>query len=200
MHKAQEYTLEEIEKILSFMVEIEKLKDIHRKTRPVGLERYENSAEHSWHVCLSALMLKDYANEQINIDRVIKMLLIHDLGEIDAGDTIIYASETQELKKKEAAGLERILNLLPESKAEEYIVLWHEFESGETADSKYAKAIDRVPPLLHNLHGGGHSWRENNVPKEKVFSLNSRISEGSQKLWKVLEAKLEKAVFSGILK
>ena len=83
------------------MIEIEKLKDVHRKTRPVGLERYENSAEHSWHVCLSALMLKDYSNEPINIDRVIKMLLIHDLGEIDTGDTIIYASETKELKEKE---------------------------------------------------------------------------------------------------
>ena len=200
MHKEQEYTLEEIEKILSFVIEIEKLKDVQRKTRPIGLERYENSAEHSWHVCLCALMLKDYANEKINIDRVIKMLLIHDLGEIDAGDTIIYASETQELKSKEAAGLARILNILPENKGEEYLMLWHEFESGETADSKYAKAIDRVPPLLHNLHGEGHSWSENNVPKDKVFSLNSRISEGSLKLWKVMEAKLEEAVINGILK
>lgn len=192
--------MQEIEQILIFVIEIEKLKDVQRKTRPVGLVRYENSAEHSWHVCLSALMLKDYANEQINIDRVIKMLLIHDLGEIDVGDTIIYASETQELKNQEAAGLERILNLLPEGKAMEYMELWLEFESGETADSKYAKAIDRVPPLLHNLHGGGHSWSENKVSKDMVFSLNSRINEGSQKLWKVLEAKLEEAVSSGILK
>jgi putative hydrolase of HD superfamily len=192
--------LEEIEQILSFIIEIEKLKGVHRKTRPVGLERYENSAEHSWHVCLSALMLKDYANEQVNIDRVIKMLLIHDLGEIDTGDTIIYSSETAELKKQEAAGLERILNLLPGGKVQEYMLLWYEFESGETADSKYAKAIDRVPPLLHNLHGEGHSWCENNVPKDTVFSLNSRINEGSQKLWKVMEAKLEEAVSNGILK
>ena len=192
--------MKEIMQVLSFMIEIEKLKNVQRKTRPVGLDRYENSAEHSWHVCVSALMLKDYANEKINIDRVIKMLLIHDLGEIDVGDTIIYASETQELKNKEAAGLERILNLLPEGNAEEYMMLWREFESGETADSKYARAIDRVPPLLHNLHGSGHSWNENNVSKDMVFSLNSRINEGSQKLWEVMEAKLKEAVSNGILK
>ena len=189
-----------IEQTLNFIVEIEKLKDVYRKTRPVGLDRYENSAEHSWHVCLSALMLKDYANDHVDIDRVIKMLLIHDLGEIDTGDTIIYASETSDLKSNEAAGVERLLSLLPEGKLEEYMELWHEFEAGETADSKYAKAIDRVPPLLHNLHGDGHSWKKHNVSKEKVFSVNSRIGEGSDGLWEVIKGRLEDAVSSGILK
>lgn len=188
-----------IEDVLKFMIEIEKLKDVHRKTRPVGLDRYENSAEHSWHVCLSALMLKDYANEPVNIDRVIKMLLIHDLGEIDTGDTIIYASETKALKEKEEAAIKRILNILPEGKADQYLLLWREFERGVSADAKYAKAIDRVPPLLHNLNGDGHSWRENNVPKAKVFDLNSRIAKGSAELWVVLEEKLDKAVVDGIL-
>jgi putative hydrolases of HD superfamily len=196
----QDNKLNSIEKVLSFIVEIEKLKNVHRKTRPVGLDRYENSAEHSWHVCLSALMLKDYANDEINIDRVIKMLLIHDLGEIDAGDTIIYESETQEVKDKEAAGLKRILDLLPEGEADQYMQLWYEFEQGETADARYAKAIDRVPPLLHNLHGNGHSWKENNVPKERVFELNSRIAKGSGKLWDALQTKLGQAVSDGILK
>ena len=189
-----------IENTLSFIVEIEKLKDVHRKTRPVGLDRYENSAEHSWHVCLSALMLKDFANEPINIDRVIKMLLIHDLGEIDAGDTIIYASETKEQKDAEAAGVSRLLELLPGNKTEEYMALWYEFEAGETADAAYAKSIDRVPPLLHNLHSNGHSWKENNVPKEKVLQLNSRIAKGSTQLWDVLKGKLEGAVKEGLLK
>ncbi|WP_432464065.1 HD domain-containing protein [Agarivorans sp. QJM3NY_33] len=192
--------MSDIQKVLDFIVEIEKLKDVHRKTRPVGLERYENSAEHSWHVCLAALMLKDSANQPVNIDRVIKMLLIHDLGEVDAGDTIIYASETPELKKKEQAGLARIFALLPEGQAEQYLSLWLEFEAGETADSKFAKAIDRVPPLLHNLHGDGHSWKENKVPKEKVFAVNRRIAEGSQSLWSLLEKKLNQAVEEGILK
>lgn len=198
--RLQEFFLNPIEQTLSFIVEIEKLKDVYRKTRPVGLDRYENSAEHSWHVCLSALMLKDYANEPIDIDRVIKMLLIHDLGEIDAGDTIIYASETQALKDEEAEGVRRILGLLPDGKLDEYMALWFEFEAGETADSKFAKAIDRVPPLLHNLHGEGHSWKTHKVPKEKVFALNSRIGEGSQALWEVIEKQLEGAVSSGLLK
>jgi len=189
-----------IEHVLEFMIEIEKLKDVYRKTRPVGWARYENTAEHSWHVCLSALMLKDYSNEPINIDRVIKMLLIHDLGEIDAGDTIIYASETKELKEKEEAGIKRVLNILPEGEADQYLLLWQEFELGESIDAKFAKAIDRVPPLLHNLNGNGHSWKDNNVPKEKVFDLNSRIAKGSTALWDVLKGKLDKAVVDGILK
>jgi putative hydrolase of HD superfamily len=192
--------IDAIKQTLDFIIEIEKLKDVHRKTRPVRLDRYENSAEHSWHVCLSALMLKDYANDDVDIDRVIKMLLIHDLGEIDAGDTIIYASETQAIKDEEEAGIKRILNILPDGKADEYLSLWQEFETGETTDSKYAKAIDRVPPLLHNLHGNGHSWKKHNISKEQVFSVNQRIAKGSEKLWDVLEQELEDAVESGILK
>lgn len=192
--------MENIEKILEFIVEVEKLKDVHRKTMPVGLTRYENSAEHSWHVCLSALMLKDFANEPINIDRVIKMLLIHDLGEIDSGDTIIYASETTELKSEEAIGVMRILSILPNKMHDEFLDLWHEFESGETSDSRFAKAIDRVPPLLHNLHGDGHSWKKHGITKEKVFSVNQRIEKGSSALWSTIRSKLENAVDDGLLK
>ncbi len=192
--------MKKIENILKFIIEIEKLKDVHRKTKPVGLDRYENSAEHSWHVCLSALMLKSYANEKINIDRVIKMLLIHDLGEIDVGDTIVYASETKEQKNKEAAGVSRVLSFLSESDQKDYMALWFEFESGGTPDSKFAKAIDRIPPLFHNLHSNGHTWKKNNITKEKVFSLNSRINDGSQELWKSIKSKLEDAVSNGILK
>ncbi|MCW8997617.1 MAG: HD domain-containing protein, partial [Kangiellaceae bacterium] len=168
-----------IEDVLNFIVEVEKLKDVHRKTRPVGLERYENSAEHSWHVCLSALMLKDFADDPVDIDRVIKMLLIHDLGEIDVGDTIIYQSETKQAKEKEARGVRRVLSLLPDNSVDEYMALWYEFEEGESDDAKFAKAIDRVPPLLHNLHGDFHSWRTHNIPKQKVLELNGRIAKGS---------------------
>ncbi|SGY89422.1 Putative uncharacterized protein [Moritella viscosa] len=192
--------MENIERVLNFIVEIEKLKDVLRKTRPVGLDRYENSAEHSWHVCISALMLKDYADDEINIDRVIKMLLLHDLGEIDAGDTIVYAAETVENKAKEVSGINRLLNILPPEQAKDYIELWHEFELGVTADSVYAKAIDRIPPLLHNIHGEGHSWKTHNISKEQVFSVNSRIGKGSKQVWTSLEQKLEKAVSQGLLK
>ena len=191
--------MQELENILSFMIEIEKLKDVHRKSKPVGLDRVENSAEHSWHVCLSALMLKGYANEPIDIDRVIKMLLIHDLGEIDAGDKIIYESEVKEQKDSEAEGVRRLLSYLPEATQDEYMALWYEFEAGESADSKYAKAIDRVPPLLHNLHNRGDTWKKHNISKEQVFSLNSRIGEGSMPLWENIKAKLEDAVEKGLL-
>ncbi|WP_237055078.1 HD domain-containing protein [Microbulbifer sediminum] len=192
--------MQEIAQVLDFIVEIEKLKDVTRKTRPVGLDRYENSAEHSWHVCLAALMLKDYADDAIDIDRVIRMLLIHDLGEIDAGDKIIYASETAAQKECEAAGVRRLLEMLPNGRGTEYLRLWEEFEAGETADARFARAVDRVPPLLHNLHGGGHSWREHRVPKERVLELNSRIGLGSRALWEEMETRLRGAVEDGLLK
>ena len=192
--------MKQIEEILNFIIEIEKLKGIQRKTKPVGIERYENSAEHSWHVCLSALMLKDFANEPVDIERVIKMLLIHDLDEIDADDTIIYASETNELKGEEADGIKRILSILPDGMEDEFMELWYEFEAGATADARFAKAIDRVPPLLHNLHGDGHSWKAHGITKDKVFSVNQRIETGSKELWSVMRNKLESAVDDGMLK
>lgn len=192
--------ISEIESVLNFLVEIEKLKDIHRKTRPVGLKRYENAAEHSWHVCLAALMLRDYADNNIDIAQVIKMLLVHDLGEIDAGDKIIYESETKAQKDKELAGVKRVFNLLPEKLAQECLLLWREFEEGETGNARYAKAIDRIPPLLHNLHGNGHSWQENNISAEKVLSVNARIELAGEDIWKVIKKKLEQAISDGILK
>jgi len=191
--------VESIEKILGFLVEAEKLKSVLRKTRPVGLDRYENSAEHSWHVCLAALMLKDHANDSIDIDRVIKMLLIHDLGEIDAGDTIVYASNSAGVKEKEEAGVNRLFAMLPEGQAEQYKSLWDEFEEGMTADAVYARAIDRLPPLLHNLHGRGHSWREHDISLEKILSVNSRIGKGSDRLWEIMRHKIESAVSDGLL-
>jgi putative hydrolase of HD superfamily len=183
------------------MVEIEKLKDVERQTKPVGLSRYENSAEHSWHVCLSALMLKDFSNEQVDIVRVMKMLLIHDLGEIEAGDTIIYSSETDENKQLERTGIQQLFQLLPLTTREEYINLWEDFEEGSSPEARFAKAIDRVPPLLHNIHGEGHSWKKHNISKEKVFAFNGeRISKGSNALWQEVKSRLNEAVETGVLK
>lgn len=192
--------MNQIEQILKFTVEIEQLKDVQRKTMPVGLERYENSAEHSWHACLLALILKDHANEKINIDRVIRMLLIHDLGEIDAGDIIIYSSETKEQKSNEQKGVQRLLSFLPKQQADDLLELWNEFEAGETSDSKFAKSIDRIPPLLHNIYGDGHSWKKHNIPKEKVYEVNRRIGKGSNDVWNILKVMLDKAVEDGLLK
>jgi len=190
--------MKEIEQLIEFMIEAEKLKDVHRKTRPVGLERFENSAEHSWHVALMAMMMKDYANEDINIDRVIKMLLIHDLGEIDAGDVIIYESEKPELKAKEAEGVKRLLSYLSPGQQEEYMALWYEFEDGKTIDSKYAKAIDRIPPLFHNLRGDKSTWLEHGITIEKALNINKRIGEGSEAIWRVVEKKLHEGKEAGL--
>ncbi|BAO44097.1 HD domain-containing protein [Thiolapillus brandeum] len=188
-----------LEAILNFIVEVEKLKGVLRKTRPVGLERYENSAEHSWHVCLSALVLRDYANEPIDIDKVIRMLLIHDLGEIDAGDQIVYAAVSAQRHEQERAGIQRVLDNLPEDMAGEFLSLWDEFEAGESPESLYARAIDRLPPLLHNLHGGGHSWKENGISREQVLNLNSRIGLGSRSLWESMRRKLDQAAEEDLL-
>ncbi len=198
---SKEVNMEEIKGIIDFMVEIEKLKDVERQTKPVGLSRYENSAEHSWHVCLSALMLKDFSNEQVDIVRVMKMLLIHDLGEIEAGDTIIYSSETDENKQLERTGIQQLFQLLPLTTREEYINLWEDFEEGSSPEARFAKAIDRVPPLLHNIHGEGHSWKKHNISKEKVFAFNGeRISKGSNALWQEVKSRLNEAVETGVLK
>lgn len=181
----------QLEQTIQFMLEVEKLKNVYRKTKPVGLDRFENSAEHSWHVCLSALMLKEFADESINIDRVIKMLLIHDLGEIDVGDKIIYESESEANKLAERNGVKRILDLLDKEQSDFYLKLWDEFESGESADAKYAKAIDRIPPLLHNIKGNYKSWTAHNISQEQVLSINSRIGKASESLWQYLEREIK---------
>jgi putative hydrolase of HD superfamily len=190
---------EDIEKILDFIVEMDKLKNVLRKTKPIGLNRYENSGEHSWHVCMAALMLKDYSNEPIDINHVIKMLLIHDLGEIDAGDTIVFQEDTEDIKLKELDGIKRVFGLLPLGKSDEYIALWKEFEFEDTAEAKFARAIDRVPPVLHNLQGNLHSWKENNIPIEKILQVNSRIKQGSESVWAVIEPKLKEVADSKVL-
>lgn len=192
--------MHDIESVIGFLIEIDKLKNVYRKSKLVGSHRYENSAEHSWHVCLAALMLKDYASESIDINRVIKMLLIHDLCEIDAGDTIIYASQTREQKEKEEAGMKRILGFLSKEDQEMYLALWQEFEEGQTADAKYAKAMDRVIPLLQNINNNGDTWKENDIRKEQVLEINSRIAYGSSILWDIMKSKIEEAIAKGILK
>ena len=179
-----------IDQILNFIVEIEKLKGVLRKTKVVGIDRYENSAEHSWQICLTALLLKEYANEPIDINRVIKMLLIHDLGEIDAGDTIIYATNIEEIKQKEAAGFKRLFALLPSEIAGELTELWQEFEECKTPEALYANAVDRIPPVLQNLHNNGQSWLENNISFEQVIKVNSKIANGSTSVWENIKQKL----------
>lgn len=192
--------MSQVKQLLNFMVEIEKLKSVIRKTKPVGHDRYENSAEHSWHVSLMALLLKDCADEDIDINRVVKMLLIHDLGEIEAGDTLVYEAESEQIKAKEAQSIKSLFSTLPDEMAVEFNALWLEFDAGESQDAKFAKAVDRVPPLLHNIHGDGHSWKAHNISKEQVFELNkAHIQGASQALWSAVEVALTQAVHDGHL-
>src|SRR6185436_8650261 len=142
--------------IVDFILEIDKLKAVTRKTRPLGLERYENSAEHSWQIAMLAASLAPYADALIDIDRVIAMLLVHDIGEIDTGDTIFYAEGGwPERKAAELAAVTRIFALLPEPQRSKFLALWKEFEEAQTAESRFANAADRAMPVLLNLANNG---------------------------------------------
>jgi putative hydrolase of HD superfamily len=182
-----------VQEIVDFVLEIEKLKGVTRKTRPLGLERYENSAEHSWQIALLAAAMARYADAAIDVSRVIEMLLIHDLGEIDTGDTIFYAEEgLAERKAGELAAVTRIFGLLQEPQRSRFMNLWLEFEAAETAEARFAHAADRAMPVLLNLANNGQSWRENDISHERVVRrVGPPIKEGCPALWAYLEARLD---------
>ena len=182
-----------MERIVSFILELDKLKGVTRKTRPLGLSRQENSAEHSWQIALLAASLEPYAPSPVNIPRVVEMLLVHDIGEIDTGDTIVYAEEgASERKAAEAKAVERIFGLLPEPQRGIFLSLWREFEEGKTAEARFAHAADRAMPVLLNLANGGQSWVENGIAHERVVRrIGPPIKEGCPALWDYLERRLE---------
>ncbi len=185
---------DELEKCFEFIIEVEKLKGIQRKVKPLGQERYENSAEHSWQIALLALVLSKFADESVNIEKVIKMLLVHDIGEIDADDVFFFDDAGREgAKEKELAAMKRIFGMLPDEKAAELFALWNEFENGTSSEAKYARAIDRAMPVLQNLYNNKQSWTENNVTKEQILTKTAYISEGSRVLWEAIAEKIEKA-------
>jgi putative hydrolase of HD superfamily len=185
---------DELEKCFEFILELEKLKAVERRTKPLGLDRYENSAEHSWQAALLALVLAKYGNESLNIEKVVKMLLVHDIGEIDADD-VFFFDETGRLeaKEKELAAMKRIFGILPGDKAEELFTLWNEFENGDSAEAKFARAIDRAMPVLQNLYNNRQSWTENSVTKEQILTKTAYIGDGSAILWETIAEKIEKA-------
>ncbi|MCL6262914.1 HD domain-containing protein [Craterilacuibacter sp. RT1T] len=154
---------------VAFIIEIDKLKAVLRKNKPITLERYENSAEHSWQVAMLALAMAPHATESINIERVIRLLLVHDIGEIDTGDTIFYAEEgLAERKAAELAAVKRIFGLLPAPQAEQLLDDWLEFDAGQSAEARFAHAMDRMMPILLNLNSQGQSWRENGISRQQV--------------------------------
>lgn len=172
--------------IFAFMTELDKLKSVYRKTKLSDGSRYENSAEHSWQVCLLALSLAEYADKPIAIDKVIKMLLLHDVVEIDTGDAILY-SEAHDNYVAEQAAAKRIFGLLPKHLSQQYLALWEEFEERATDEAQFAYAMDRLMPVLLNLHNNGQSWVEHNITLQQVLEKQKPIGHASQALWKVIE-------------
>lgn len=184
-----------MQEILNFIIEIDKLKGVTRKIRPLGLDRYENSAEHSWHIALLAASLEKYAADPVDINRVIRMLLVHDIGEIDTGDTMAFVEGGwEERKAAELAAVKRIFGMLPESQGVEFLDLWLEFEQGDTAESRLANAADRAMPVLMNLSNNGQSWRDNDISHERVVRrVEAQIKAGCPALWNYLEQRLNQA-------
>ncbi|MHC1726699.1 MAG: HD domain-containing protein [Syntrophobacteraceae bacterium] len=190
--------LDRLRQQIEFLVEIDKLKGIVRQTLLTDKSRMENSAEHSWHFALFAMVLSEYAREQVDLLRVLKMILVHDLVEIDAGDTYCYDVEANKLKaERERSAADRIFNLLPRDQTMEFRALWEEFEENETADSKFAAALDRLQPLLNNYRTDGISWRDHRVVKAQVYSRNSPIKEGTPVLWEYAAGMITDAVAKG---
>ncbi|MGY4385705.1 putative hydrolase of HD superfamily [Pedobacter sp. UYP24] len=191
----------QLQKQVDFIHEIDKLKYIQRKTRLFNSDRTENDAEHSWHLALMAVILSEHSNEDIDLLKVVKMLLIHDLVEIDAGDIFLYDTVTSHTNTAaELAAASRIFGLLPKQQAEELTSIWEEFEGGETAESKFARAMDRFEPLLQNRSNNGGTWKEFNVSYDKVFEKKSVIKKGSQFIWEYAKKLIDKSVVEGILK
>jgi len=185
---------EELEKCFEFILELDKLKAVTRKVKPLGLDRYENSAEHSWQAALLALVLAKYGNETLDVERVVKIMLVHDIGEIDADDVFFFDDAGRlDAKEKESAAMKRIFGMLPEEKAAELFALWDEFEHGTSPEAKFARAIDRVMPVLQNLYNNKQSWTENGVTKEQILTKTAYIGDGSRVLWETIAEKIEKA-------
>ncbi|WP_293915325.1 MULTISPECIES: HD family hydrolase [unclassified Sphingobacterium] len=191
----------ELLKQIDFIKEIDKLKYIQRKTKLFNSDRNENDAEHSWHLALMAMVLVEHANEKIDLLKVMKMVLIHDIVEIDAGDTFIYDMQKNHSNtEEERLAANRIFGLLPEDQGKEFIAVWEEFEAGETAEAKFARAMDRLEPLLQNSSNNGGTWNETGVNYTKVYAKKSAIKEGSEKIWEYAETLINEGVKKGILK
>jgi putative hydrolases of HD superfamily len=188
-------------KQIDFIKEIDKIKYIQRKTKLFNSDRPENDAEHSWHLALMTLVFSEHSDTPVDVLKVLKMVLIHDIVEIDAGDTFIYDSlknHTNTVEELKAA--RRIFGLLPAEQALELIALWQEFEAGETHEAKFAKSMDRLEPLLQNTSNDGGTWREFKVDYQKVYDKKKVIRDSSATIWKYAENLLHESVEKGILK
>lgn len=194
-------TIKRLEQQIQFIVEIDKLKQVVRQTYITDASRRENSVEHSWHLAVMAMVLAEHANDSdIDLSRVIKMVLIHDIVEIDAGDTFLYDDKHTESKsEREVAAADQLFNLLPADQAVEFRELWDEFEVRETKDAKFAFALDRFQPVLHNVITKGKAWQKYGIKKSQVIKKNSAMQAGSASLWEYISDLLDYSVEEGYL-
>lgn len=187
-----------LEQQLQFILEIDKVKKIIRQTPLSDASRKENDAEHSWHIALMAYLLQEYAEEPVEVSKVMLMVLIHDLVEIDAGDTYAYDEEGAKTKdERERKAADRIFGLLPEEQGMYLKALWEEFEAYETAEAKYAHMLDNFQPLLLNDAAGGISWTEHQVKKSQIYKRNEKVEETSATIWKCMQDKIDKHIQAG---
>ncbi|WP_281648035.1 HD domain-containing protein [Parendozoicomonas sp. Alg238-R29] len=194
--------MEQLSQQMAFILELDKLKAVYRQTTVKDdNNRHENSAEHSWHIATMAHVLYAYASEPVDIHRVTMMLLIHDIVEIDAGDTFAFA--TQQVldgqEKKELKAVDRLFGLLPENQCQQMKALWLEFEHAQTADSRFAKAMDRILPLLQNMANNGGSWTKHNIRKSQAVERNRYLETAAPHLWKYALEQIELAAEKGWL-
>lgn len=192
---------ERLKKQMAFALEIDKVKNIFRQTHLSSHGRNENDAEHSWHMAVMAYLLKEYANEEVDIAKVMIMCLIHDIVEIDAGDTYAYDTEGLKTQKaREDAAKERIFSILPEEQKAEFTALFDEFEAYETAESKFVHAIDNLQPLMLNDSNNGSDWREHDVTAEQVYKRQGKTKSGSEKLYEITDKIIRDNIRKGNLK
>ncbi|MGJ1213244.1 HD domain-containing protein [Sphingobacterium multivorum] len=186
---------------IEFIKEIDKIKYIQRRTKLFNSDRPENDAEHSWHLALMAIVLLEHANQSVDLLKVVKMVLIHDIVEIDAGDTFIYdTGKNHTNTSAERLAAQWIFGILPGQQAEELIAIWEEFEAGQTPEAQFARAMDRLEPILQNSSNDGGTWNEPGVNYEKVYEKKSVIKDGSAVLWEYAEKLIDAGVARGILK
>ncbi len=190
-----------LEQQVNFIVEIDKVKNIFRQTYLADANRKENDAEHSWHLAISAFLLKEHVKEEVDLLKTILMVLIHDLVEIDAGDTYAYDDAGAiDKREREEKGAERIFGMLPEDQGTYFRELWEEFETYESADAKFAHLLDNFQPLLLNDASNGKSWEEHGVKKSQIYKRNAKIEETSAPVWEYMKALIQKHIELGHVK
>ena len=180
---------ERLRRQLEFILEIDRLKSVLRQSYLIDNDRHENSAEHSWHLAVAAMVLAEHAKERIDVSKVIRLVLVHDLVEIDAGDTFIYDDAGNVGKAgREQKAANRLFGVLPEEQGQTFMALWREFEDRQTPDAKFAFALDRLMPILHNVFTQGRSWKEHGIRQEQALAKNRPLEDGSPVLWQAVES------------